>query len=259
MKFKLCIPALLLPIAFASSCTDRVYGPAMRLADIVYMPKPIAADTARSANYISAGLTVGGGSHYSDDLTSGQLNFSRANSLRHLNIAYGAFGAFGNYHNNELTSTAPHYFTDKFYGAAGGRVSANYYFSHKHFDFRVIGFEAAYSHEFGSYANFRKALNGQPGYYVDPRVDVFSAGATSEIIFHSKPYYQYGLRLFVGGVAGNTNNLYNQAPHYHIDLNIHDLQNGPVFINLAYFMQLKSFFTIVEISTYAQVRVGYRF
>jgi hypothetical protein len=256
MKFKLCTPALLL-VVFISSCSDHVYGPAMRLADISYMPRPIATDTAKAANYISGGVGVNEGTHYNDLITSGQVNFSRGHTYKHFNMAYGAFGAAGNYHNYELDQTDPHYFNNKFWGAAGGRFGTNFYFHRGRFDFRLIGFEAAYSHEFGDYATFRKQIGDVGYYHADTRTDVFSMGATSEIIFRGSRNYLFGFRGFAGGTFGNDRiyGRYYEGEEYKIDR----LPSSPAFVTFAYFMQLKRLFMVAEISSYAQLRFGYRF
>lgn len=240
-----------------SSCSDHVYAPALRLADIAYMPKPIATDSNKSANYVSGGIGVTQSAYYNDVLTSGQLNLSRANTFKHINLAYGVFGAAGNYHNNHLAPGDQYYFNNKFFGAAGGRLSADYFIHRGRFDFRIIGFEAAYSNEFGSYASFRNTVGNQDNYHADSRTNLFSMGATSEIVFRGRHNYQFGLRGFVGGTFGN-NSIYNQYTDGH-PLKTDRLPNGPGFATIAYFMQLKNFITIVELSSYAQLRVGYRF
>lgn len=256
MKFKFCMPALLFALV-VSSCSDHVYGPALRLADIAYMPKPISTDSVKSANYISGGIGIAQGSHYNDLLTSGQLNLNRASTFKHFNVAYGVFGVAGNYHNNKLAKIDPYYFNNKFFGAAGGRLSADYFIHRGRFDFRFIGFEAAYSNEFGSYASFRKVVGDQEHYHADNRNNLFSMGVTSEIVFRNRHNQRFGLRGFAGGTVGN-NGIYN---HYTDGeaLKIERLPSGPTFITLAYFMQLNNFITIIEVSSYAQLRVGYRF
>ncbi|WP_184546433.1 hypothetical protein [Mucilaginibacter sp. FT3.2] len=256
MKFKFYLPVMLLALVI-SSCSDHVYAPALRLADIAYMPKPLATDSAKAANYVSGGFGIAKSAHYNDVLTSGQLNLSRANTFNHINLAYGVFGVAGNYHNNELAPGDRYYFNNKFFGVAGGRLSANYFIHRGSFDFRIIGFEAAYSNEFGNYSSFRKAIGNQDNYHADSRTDLFSMGATTEIVFRNRHNYQFGLRGFIGGTFGS-NSIYNRYTDGHA-LNTDRLPNGPGFATIAYFMQIKNFITVVELSSYAQIRVGYRF
>lgn len=253
MKIKF---SLLLLVAgmIISSCSDHIYAPAMHHSDIAYLPKPVSADVVKSANYISGALVVDESPNYSDELVSAQLNFSRGHVFDHFNLAYGAFGTLGNYHNSELQPQDPNYFKNKFFGAAGGRLSGNFFVSSRHIDFRFIGFEAAYSHEFGDYLDFRRAVTNKPGFYTDPRADLFTLGGTTEIIFHTnKVANQFGFRFFWGGTFGNDNVYRNKNSGY--DYRVYN----PGIVTAAYFMQIKNFIGIVEAGNYVQLRLGYRF
>lgn len=255
MKIKLYLPAIAF-LALLNSCTNKIYAPALHNSDIAYMPKPMSSDSVKTATYISGAFVSGGSPNLADDLTSGQLNISQAHTFNHFNLAYGAFGSAGNYHNNLLKSTDPYYFTNKFFGAVGGRLSGNFFINNGgRTDFRLIGFEAVYSHEFGSYAQFRKAVSDQPGFYTNNRTDKLTAGVTSEIIFHtSKPTTQFGFRLFLGGNIGDSNVYTNQGTQ----LNTYTKNDG--YFSFAYLMQIQQYFGIVEFGgAFAQLRAGIKF
>ena len=253
MKFSTVFCLLGIAIAL-SSCSDHVYAPALHHSDIAYLPKPVSADAVKAASYISGGLVVDESPNYSDELVSGQLNISRGHAFDHFNLAYCAFGALGNYHNSELQQEDPHYFKDKFFGAVGGRLSGNFFVSGRHVDFRFIGFEAAYSHEFGDYLNFRRSVTNQSGFYTDPRTDLFTLGGTTEVIFHTnKVANQFGFRFFWGGTFGNDNVYHNKNSDYVYRV------YSPGIITAAYFMQIKHLIAVVEAGNYVQLRLGYKF
>src|SRR5471030_228461 len=190
--------------AVFSSCA-HVYVPALYQQDIAYQPKPASFDSVKTANYISGGFNAYTNAHYNDFLTSGQFNLSRGHVFNHFNLAYGAFGVLGDYQNSAINKGEPNYFSDKFFGAVGGRASANFFINSGRTDFRFIGMEMAYSHEFGDYANFRQAVLSQPNYYVDPRTELFSIGLTSEVLFHNvnNPGFQHGIRVYLGTTLGH--------------------------------------------------------
>lgn len=252
LKFTLCLFGL---AALMSSCNKHVYAPALHRSDIAYLPKPVSADTNKSATYISAGVTYDTNINPADVVISGQFNLSHANTFDHFNLAYGVFGVLGSYHNGELQETDPYYFKNKFWGAGGVRLSGDYFVKGKRFDFRIIGFEAAYSHEFGDYVRFRRAVTDQPNFFTDTRTDLFTLGGTTEVVYHAgyDSQKKFGFRVFAGGTFGpdniyknkNSNNTYSSLNHG--------------IVTVAYFMQLKRYMLIAEAGYYFQFRLGYQF
>lgn len=241
--------------ALASSCSDHVYAPALHRSDIAYLPKPVSADTSKSATYITAGITYDTNINPADNLTSGQFNLSHANTFDHFNLAYGAFGVLGSYHNGELQPSDPYYFRDKFFGAGGLRLSGDYFIKGRNVDFRIIGFEAVYSHEFGDYARFRKAVTNQPNFFTDTRTDLFTLGGTTEVVFHAgyNAEKKFGFRVFAGGTFGPDNIYRNNNSNYTYS----SLNHG--IVTVAYFMQIKRYVLIAEGGYYFQFRLGYQF
>ncbi|MFC0515112.1 hypothetical protein ACFFGT_12915 [Mucilaginibacter angelicae] len=251
LKFILCLFGV---AALISSCSDHLYAPALHHSDIAYMPKPVSADTGKSATYISAGVTFDTNINPLDQVTSGQLNLSHANTFDHFNLAYGAFGVLGSYTNGELQPNDPYYFKNKFFGAGGARLSGDYFIKGRHFDFRIIGFEAVYSHEFGDYANFRKAVTNQPNFFTDTRTDLFTLGGTTELIFHTNhTQNKFGFRVFAGGTFGQDNVYKNKNANY----TYQTINQG--IVTVAYFMQIKHYVAIFEGGNYFQFRLGYQF
>ena len=239
-----------------TSCS-HVYTPALYHQDIVYQPKPTSFDTAKSLTYVSAGVNGYTNTNYDDLLVSGQFNLSRGYVFDGFNIAYGGFAVFGDYQNGSSDKTAPNYFSDKFFGAVGGRFSINAFTTSGRTDIRFIGMEMAYSHEFGDYASFRKSVNGLEGYYVDPRTDLFSIGLTTEVIFHNRndATFQHGIRGFLGTTVGHS----NLDDTYYANDDATTKMFHKIFPKVSYFITFKNYFGTFEAGSNIFLRFGYKF
>jgi len=193
-------------------------------------------------------------------LVSGQVNLSRGYVFNNFNLSYGAFGAVGQYSSDQANSGAPTYFTTKYFEALGGRFSANAFVTSGRTDFRFIGVEAAYSHEFGTFADFRRYLNSLPGNFVDTRTDLLTLGLTSEIIFHNvnDKTVQNGIRIFWGGTFGDNvafvDPKANEGP---FSFTTHNGLN--FFAKASYFITFKNYISSVEIGNGFFLRFGYKF
>jgi len=242
-------------ILFASC--SKVYTPALYHQDIAYQPKPASFDSVKSMTYASGGINTYVNSNFEDLLVSGQANLSRGHAFNNFNLAYGAFGVFGDYENGAIQKGQPNYFTDKFFGAVGGRASANFFVNSGRTDFRFIGVEMAYSHEFGDYANFRQSVQSQPGYYVDPRTDLFSIGLTSEILFHNvnNPGFQHGIRVYLGTTLGHD----DLESTYYTDQTGEAKFFRAIYPKASYFITFSRFFGTVEAGENFFIRFGYKF
>ena len=115
----------------------------------------------------------------------------------------------------------------------------------------------AYSHEFGSFADFRQSLNTQGGYYVDPRANLFTIGLTTEVYFHNRDDsgIQHGIRGFLGTTFG-----YNELDNtFYKDQNATDRMFRNIFPKVSYFMTVKNFFGSIEAGENFMIRFGYKF
>jgi len=244
-------------VIFFSSCSNKTYAPALYHQDIAYQPKPASFDTAKSATYVSGGLNFYTDPTWTDMLISGQFNVSRGYVFNNFNLAYGAFGVVGDYEKGTEDSNYPNNFTDKFFGAVGGRFSANLFTTYDRMDFRYLGVEMAYSHEFGSYANFRKTVSTLPGYHVDTRTDLLTLGVTTEVIFHNirKTNIQNGLRFFLGGTFGDNAFSEQYLNHKYIEPNI----LNTIFPKVSYYLKVSHFFATIEAGKQVFLRVGQSF
>ncbi|WP_426667844.1 hypothetical protein ACPPVU_17600 [Mucilaginibacter sp. McL0603] len=253
LKLLLLLSCLLLMM---SACSNHTFAPALYHQDIAYQPKPASFDTAKTANYLSGGLNYYTDQTWSDLMVSGQLNYSRGHVFKNANLAYGVFGVAGDYERGSGGS-APDNFNDKFFGAAGARISANLFTTYERMDFRYIGFEMAYSHEFGAYSDFRNYVNSQPGFNVDTRTDLVTLGLTTEVIFHNQNNVniEHGIRGFLGGTFG-PNPLAN-TDYISSDLTPQFFRT--IFPKVSYFINVKNFFGVAEIGSAIFIRAGYKF
>jgi hypothetical protein len=245
-------------LALINACSNHIYTPALFHQDIAYQPKPMSFDTVKSATYISGGINFYTDPTWIDMLISGQVNYSRGYVYQNINLAYGAFAVLGDF---DKGSSSDDYrtenFTDKFFGAGGIRASANLFTTYDRVDFRYLGIEAAYSHEFGAYANFRQDFSKVSGYHIDARTDLLTIGLTTEIVFHNinDKNMQNGLRLFIGGTFGN--NSFNQSYLNHSYLEP-DIFNT-IFPKVSYFIKFNKYFATVEGGKQVFLRFGYKF
>jgi hypothetical protein len=255
MKIKLPI-VIVSALVLLSSCS-QVYTPALYHQDIAYLPKPTSFDKESTANYVSAGLGMYSNSSLSDVVVSGQLNLSRAHTFNNFNVAYGAFGSLGDYQNGSDDKSKPNYFKSKFFGAVGGRFSANAFVNNGNVDFRFIGVEAAYSHEFGDYASFRRSVVGQPDVNVDPRTNLFSVGLTTEVLFHGQNStdFQHGIRGFLGTTFG-----YNPInDSFYSEDTATERMFRNIYPKASYFVKFKDYFGTIEVGSAVFLRAGLKF
>jgi hypothetical protein len=258
MNLKQLLLLLGMVVAFASC--SHIYEPALYHQDIVYQPKPTSFDTVKAANYISGGFNANSNSNYNDFLVSGQVNLSRGYVFNNFNLAFGAFGSFGQYESDQANKGAANYFTNKYFEVLGGRFSANAFVTSGRADIRFIGVEMSYSHEYGTYADFRRYLNTQAGNLVDPRTDLFTMGLTSEVIFHNvnDKSFQNGIRVFYGGTFGN-NSLYRDPKLAISPFSFTTATGFNFFAKASYFIQVRNYIGSVEIGNGFFLRFGYKF
>ena len=253
---KINIPALLCCVLLLSACS-HVYSPALYHQDIAYQPKPTSFDKENSATYVSAGLNTYTNSSLNDAVVSGQLNLSQGYVFDNFNVAYGAFGALGDYQSGSTDTKSASYFSDRYFGAVGGRASINAFVHSDRADFRFIGVEAAYSHEFGDYATLRQKLQNLGGYYVDPRTNLFSIGLTTEVIFHNRDNtdFQHGIRGFLGTTLGHN----ELDDTYYKDKTSTTKMLHDIFPKASYFIKYKDYFGTIEAGSAVFIRFGYKF
>jgi hypothetical protein len=238
-------------------CSEHVYAPALYHQDIAYMPKPASFSKEKTATYVSAGLGVGFDPTYNNTLESGQLNLSQGYAFNGANFAWGVFGVAGDYEKNADIDGNYVDFKDKFFGAAGARISANLFTTYPKMEWRYLGFEAAYSHEFGDYANYRKQVVNNPDYIVDARTELVSAGLTTEFVFHGRnTNITHGIRGYLGTTFGS-NILNDPRNDNQSDFNTRLMRS--LVPRASYFISVKHFFGVAEIGNVFSIRAGVKF
>ncbi len=255
--------AILLPILlFSAACNQHIYAPALYKTDVHYQFKPMSSDSVKTANYGSAGIGIGSGVNLQDQIVMGEASYNRANTLQNFNFSYGASAYLGDYQNHVIQQQEAEYFTDKLIAGFGLRGSADIYANTGRTDVR-FGIEAAYSNEFGSYADFRKDVQKNSNFYADATNSLFTGGVTAEVIWHNKKELSthYGYRLFIGSVFGShslTNNYI--GTNSNVPYSPYDNQNR-LCISQAYIMQVDKVNFVIETPNFSSInlRVGYRF
>jgi hypothetical protein len=253
---KLRFLALLAPAAFLHSCSNHTYVPALYHHDIAYQPKPASFDSVKTANYLSAGMDLYTDPTWADFINMGQVNLSRAHVFNNANLSYGVFGGIGDYEAG-TSGKSVYNFSDKYFEVVGGRLSANLFTSYERMDFRYIGFEAAWSREYGAYSEFRQFLNEHPQFNVDANTELYTVGLTSEVIFHNKNNVdiQHGIRLFLGGSFGP--DPYARTNYFSQALTPHPFDK--IFPSVSYYLKVHHFFATLEAGSQFFLRAGVKF
>ncbi len=253
--------ALLIAGLFFASCSSHYYSPALYKNDIAYQFKPMSSDEEKSANYISGDLNLTNGHNLNDNVQYGMLRFTHAETYDNFNMAIGGYGFMGDYQNFTLQPSDAGYFGNKSFSGLGLRFSGNTYVKNGNADDRLFGIDVSYSKEFGDYADYRTQAQNIPGFYSDASTSVLTAGLTNEIIWQSgrSPAFQYGYRLFFGGVFGNHTFANNTVQSNTI--NSPYVAYGTLCYSAAYFIQVQQIQAVVQVTDFSaiQLTLGYRF
>lgn len=260
-RFRFLTILAIFAICISSCSTPSYFSPALSGNDIAYLPKPMGADSVKVKNYVSAsiaGLTM---PYSSGDITMGMLNFSRAHTLKNVNIAYGAFGFAGATNYDESFYDREHpvqAFSGKGVYGGGLRTSIGYYDYAGSAEFRILSWENALSFENGAYADFRKNLLtlGDPTVVTTEKTTLFTTGIASEIIWHSKrnTNNHYAFKLFYGGTPGLNKSFKEGFERYKT--------SGGTF-NFSFFIKLNKLYGIMDASAAkggtSRLSLGYSF
>jgi hypothetical protein len=200
----------LVPVVF-SSCVRRAYylSPFNGNAN-TYFAKPLLADSAKSATYVSATFTAGAANdeYYtydsainrslSDNLHAFQFSFHRSHTAKFFQAYYGASFTTGRYEVTRYDSL--HYDSNyanadmskvqtgnKYYAGAGlvGGINLVIPFRKRH-EWRVIGVETSIGKEWGDYLDFRKSLPDSSASAITRNDHYGYVGLTSELVFKNR-------------------------------------------------------------------------
>lgn len=155
-----------------------------------YKTIPMHADSTGSATYIGGNIFQGFANHQLKDTDFGlNMNLFRSHNFGSFQGYYGVNALVGNYDVNyterELRQDVadPNYNKgDHFFGAVGGSAGINVVAPFKRGEWRALGAEFSYQHEYGDYYRFREKLSADDVTYVDKRDHYLTWGLNTEIL-----------------------------------------------------------------------------
>jgi hypothetical protein len=184
-----------------SSCTTRIYPPALFQNDIQLMEKPHSTDEQKSATYVSGSYLLQDNMASYGALQSGLLNIYHSETVPNINYSYGVLGFAGTF-TRDSTNTI---IDNKAFMGLGVNGSVSYYKNYGKIDWRIVGMDAVYTKEFGDYLAFRKAVAQNPDVITTTQSGLFSFAIFSEVIGKPSPDVNIGGRLFFSKTAGRVN------------------------------------------------------
>lgn len=188
------------------------YGPPMFGKQNTYMTKP-RFDSGEVNTQRYGGLELASSTGYNslENTYSLMPSYHQAHAFAFFDVAYGAFGYIGRYKVNNI----PEENGGKLFTGLGARASANFNLRFDDFNWRIIGFEGAYSREFGAYrqmrADFNQGSSGDSLFMYHTQGHSASFGFFTEFLFRSDSDVDFwSLKLAAGAHPGfgNNNNPY---------------------------------------------------
>ena len=255
-----CCFMLLLSACYQPPVMVKKYNPAMVSVNLGYMPRPTSFDSTKSAVYISGGFMKDypGFSPVNDSedmLNLGVFSVNRGLIYKNVNFAYGADFFAGSFKNKSLEASDPGYFNKKSVSGVKFKSSLNYFQTIRSFDFRIIGFDLAYSKEFGDFAKFRQVISNTENRFAIPATSLLSGGLSSEIIFKTRKSFikRYGFGI-------NLRTTFNDLNYQGVDENG---QKGGTKSGFApswsIYVQTKHLYFVGESSKNGSMNLGYKF
>jgi len=249
------LSALLLGIVLlSSSCIHRTYFLSPLQANTsAYHAIPVRSDSIKSAFYTDLAFSGGGmNESWRDGVYSFRAGIHRSHVLENMRLYYGASFIAGDYHVNDLNnvyngSGSTNYnqsIGNKFYGAAGLNGGLSFTAPLGHYgEWRFIGVEGSFFHEFGDYYQFRKSLPDSAADIIERNQNMGSLGLSTELIFKGRSANQFGIKI-----AGGS---YLHQLHSHTSPNNYYSRT----YDLAYFSNTYHF-TVRKVTAYFQINLG---
>ncbi len=200
----------LVVLACLTSCAQH-YGPAMFGTQNTNMAKP-QYDTGTANRKSYAGLEFSGNNGYNSSKYNYSLmpSYHRAHAFSFLDVAYGGFGYAGLY---RVSNIKPENGI-KYFAGLGGRASANVNLRLENFNWRIIGVDAAYSKEFGSYRQMRSDFNNNSNDSIimyHTKGHSASIGLFTEFVFRQDDDEYWSIKLSAGKQPSFGNNNADQG------------------------------------------------
>jgi hypothetical protein len=214
---------ILVPVIFSSCSKKAFYLSPFNGKATTYYAKPLLADSAKSAIYLSAEFTASSENDeyiiyddnidnkaLSDNLYSVQFSFHRSHTSKYFQAYYGATLTTGkyevtkydsaNYHSNYAHADMSNVKTgNKYFGGAGIVGGINLLMPlNKGSEWRVIGIETSIGNEWGDYLDFRKSLPDSSASAITRGSHYGYAGLTTELVFKKRKGNTFGMKMALG-------------------------------------------------------------
>lgn len=248
--------SLFLCLLFFCSCSpSTLFRSPYTNQQQTYHVMPALSDEQKTANYLSGSVTLGASNDFlTDDFQLFQGKWHIAGKLgKNLQGYIGLHGSAGAYdisenafnrYNYDPVTGMPREFKGstgtKFIGSLGSTAGLAIVLPlGERVEWRVVGVESSYGHEFGDYYKTRRSLPDSAIHLADRRNTHVTLGGFTEWIFKSRnPDRRIGVQLAMGS-------------------SLHRLRNETIFYSLAPFYINNTFhFTVRRTTGYIRISAG---
>jgi hypothetical protein len=186
-----CLPCLLLGGCFSR---NAYYQNPLHTNSSSYKAIPLTSEKINAVTYASGAITTGAANeHIRDGFTAIMGSVHRSHNLGHFQAYYGLNGAWGRYRIGTMSGTLDARFLDdslinsrsgaKVFGALGAVGGFNVVVPFRYGgEWRVLGTEVSWNHEFGQYLQFRKQLPDSAANLIDRNQQSLSISFSTEIL-----------------------------------------------------------------------------
>lgn len=203
-----------------------------------YASIPLKADSLKSATYANAAyFAASANDHGRDDVSAFHFEVSRAHNFHFLQAWYGVNLALGTYRvqpwDSSYFSARGNSFDAKaidqhagnhFFGGTGARGGINAVVTRGNQEWRVLGLETSFEHEFGDYLNFRKQLPDSAATLLVKSNFFGTIGLYTELLGKTRKG-DFGFRFALGWILGsayNNLNIYDDSKKRYLRYRYYD-------------------------------------
>ena len=200
-----------------------------------YHVLPMIADTVKSRIYASSSLALGNANDQGrDGVTSFQGNVYRAQHFGHFQAYYGGNISLGSYRVADFYNSdyrvqggifgAYAIPTDTLYHVSGQRTSfggyglsggINFTLPFERFEWRILGIEASFQKEFGSYGRFRDKLPDSAANIIFRKRITPAIGLNTELVWRNRHQVEFGFKASLG-IVTNAASAFSNSANEHI-------------------------------------------
>ncbi|GEM_PF-2543610 len=209
-KFKILI---IVQLCFVWSCgvQPRIYTSGSYGTIKSYKEKPHYNGKKESAVYVSGDFASGKHTQFTgitdDKKTITSFSAHRSVTNNNYNLYYGLGGSFGKYtFTDAYEDNIVHNDSKNFY-SLNVNTGLNYTMSRRIIDYRFIGIELGYNHEFGPYQNKLDELKdlNDSGLIIVNQKSLFSYNFYSEYVFKLSKDNALSVGFYIGDLINNSN------------------------------------------------------